>query len=745
MSPARTPVCPLPDLRQEHWEDLCGKSGLTAQTIQEAGIRSLDPQEWNQYLPRWLDDGPPNQPPPTNPPLRSCYVIPYPTLTGSEMPGQIEFIEEFYRVKLFPPRRMGDEHTLRYFQPSGSAPRLYVPPRVVPLLQDPEHRLLITEGEKKALRATQEGFPCVAIGGLWSWLYEHRPIPDLDQIDWCNRRVLLLPDSNVWTRGTELLEPVYALGRELADRGAAVEVVKLPALDRSRHGTGLDDFLQAGRRLEELGDPLTLKHTVFTKTVAWHKEWVKRRASRNGHVAEVAELLMREPVPRPLHPAQDVRDGVLWLGFNEDIYHVTVNSERRLYCDLSYIPEEGESLPDPPGERAPAAFTHRLPGDACFDKRAVLAWLQGERQGSLARAIDGLADYYGRYVVLRPDGNRLLLATWTLGTYCYRAFRYYPYVRIESATKRTGKSRLLDLMCRVAFNAPPGALTIPTEAFLFREAERTGGFQPFDEMENLKGDNERFEAVLAVLNTGFMANGVVSRMEKRDETFVSKLYNVYAPRALAAINAMKDNLEDRSIPITMLRRTSREPIERMNQATEARAKDLREECALACLTHIRAVLQAYEDMRTLLEAQEGIDDRAIDLWAPLLALAQAADQEDGGDRRRTLYSMLRGHAEMRNAEEAEANQTLRLINELDAYRERTGSEPTPQALLDAIRPRLSWITNVHQLGRVLSKLGVHRSRPGAHRGPRQWVYVLERDRLADLRTRYGGSENAEGT
>jgi hypothetical protein len=72
--------------------------------------------------------------------------------------------------------------------------------------------LLITEGEKKALKANQEGFACVAVGGLWNWQVGGRPIADLDRIDWVEREAVIVPDSDVWTR-PDLVQPVFALAR----------------------------------------------------------------------------------------------------------------------------------------------------------------------------------------------------------------------------------------------------------------------------------------------------------------------------------------------------------------------------------------------------------------------------------------------------------------------------------------------------------------------------------------------------
>ncbi|MFQ5831026.1 MAG: hypothetical protein ACE5JD_18035, partial [Candidatus Methylomirabilia bacterium] len=178
-------------LHSEHLADLRERSGLGDETIRTAGIRSLAPGEWPRKLSQRLTAK-----------VRSCYLIPYPEAEG------------FYRVKLFPAIADGGGHTIRYYQPAGTAPRLYLPPHARAALADPTVTLLITEGEKKALKADQEGLACAALGGLWSWLLDGQPLPDLDRVDWCEREVLLAPDSDVWVR-PDLLQAIYAFGKEL--------------------------------------------------------------------------------------------------------------------------------------------------------------------------------------------------------------------------------------------------------------------------------------------------------------------------------------------------------------------------------------------------------------------------------------------------------------------------------------------------------------------------------------------------
>src|SRR5262249_38748241 len=161
--------------------------------------------------------------------ITSCYLLPYPKGDG------------FHRVRLFPPVPTANGRSMRYCQPSGSAPRLYLPTRALAALADPTVPLWWTEGEKKALAGDQAGLACVGLGGLWNWLSAGQPIPDLDRIAHVGRTEILPPASDVWVR-PDLLRAVYALGRELEGRGARVTVLKIPAgADSAKWG--LDDYL----------------------------------------------------------------------------------------------------------------------------------------------------------------------------------------------------------------------------------------------------------------------------------------------------------------------------------------------------------------------------------------------------------------------------------------------------------------------------------------------------------------------
>ncbi len=433
------------------------------------------------------------------------------------------------------------------------------------------------------------------------------------------------------------------------------------------------------------------------------------------------ELLEREPAVRRIHPAQDVLDGFLWYGRPVEGGLVMINSARQVL--------RADQLP------AGLALRHADPGPSSVSREVALRWATGERSGSVARTLDALGQYLTRHVILPEPRTALWVGAWALATWCYRAFRVFPYLSIRSAEKRCGKSRLLGLLARVAFNASP-VTAHPTEAQIFRTAARTGGAQLFDEVETLRDDRERFDALISVLNVGFERGGVVTRLERRDGRLVEEPYEVYAPRVLAGIAGLKDTLEDRALPVLMMRKRRAEPVARLGRATEEEAAALRDACALACLTRMGEIAMHYEAAPALLEAQ-GIDDRAVDLWSPLVALAMAADGEERSERTARMLAVARELASHRDAD-AEGGPTARRLEALEAVRAERGERLAPAELVAALTGRSGWegVKTPRKLAMVLGPMGIFRRqvREGERR---RWCYVLDAERLVELSALYG--------
>ncbi|CEF48211.1 unnamed protein product [uncultured bacterium] len=151
--------------------------------------------------------------------------------------------------------RVLDGKTVKYESPVGQPNRAYLPPATRAVLADPRVPLLVTEGEKKAARADQDGFACVGLVGVYGW-QKKRPtdaggkktgsrelIPDLAAVAWAGRRVFVVYDSDLADK-PEVLLAEWHLAGALRAAGADVRAVRLPP-GAGGAKAGLDDFLLA--------------------------------------------------------------------------------------------------------------------------------------------------------------------------------------------------------------------------------------------------------------------------------------------------------------------------------------------------------------------------------------------------------------------------------------------------------------------------------------------------------------------
>lgn len=212
--------------------------------------------------------------------VESAYSIPYFALDGS--------VNCFARRKLFPPVK-ANGGTQKYSQAAGTPPALYMPPLInwKAVAADPQHGLIVVEGEKKSASACQQGLAALGIAGVWNWRQkldggERLIIPTLDQFVWPGRTIDLIPDSDVWRPEKQhALSGFFALGQELISRGATVRLLQLP--ERGNVKAGLDDWLvAAGTDWEQQWPHLERVHlddAQLAPVAAWWQSWRAKQAT----------------------------------------------------------------------------------------------------------------------------------------------------------------------------------------------------------------------------------------------------------------------------------------------------------------------------------------------------------------------------------------------------------------------------------------------------------------------------------
>ena len=189
------------------------KSGLSEEILQIAEIREVSAETASKLMKYPLPSG--------------GWVVPYYSLSGEEI---------IFQFKPNEPSIGPDGKPKKYLLPSGYRPRLYLPLPYHIKLHDWKW-VIITEGVKKVLKGLQEGLPVLGLQGVWNFLYNRVPIPELDLLS--GKDVLLCFDSDV-TIKPEVRMALRTLCKDLKRRSCQVKIISLPDGESK---VGLDDYI----------------------------------------------------------------------------------------------------------------------------------------------------------------------------------------------------------------------------------------------------------------------------------------------------------------------------------------------------------------------------------------------------------------------------------------------------------------------------------------------------------------------
>src|SRR5262249_10141071 len=199
-------------------------------------------------------------------------------------------------------------------------------------------------------------------------------------------------------------------------------------------------------------------------------------------------------------------------------------------------------------------------------------------------------------------------------SYAFDEFFIFPRLRLKSATKQCGKSTLLDVIeCLVNKPLTVSNVTGPALVRLI-SAERPTML--LDEADRyMRAD----EDLTSIVNAGHKRNGVITRCVGDDQEV--RVFSAWAPMVIAAIRDLPGTVEDRSITITMRRKTKDQTVQRFR--TDRPPAEFGGLAAKACRwASDHAIRLGNADP----EMPATIGNRAADNWRPLLAVADAVGE-----------------------------------------------------------------------------------------------------------------------
>jgi hypothetical protein len=282
-----------------------------------------------------------------------------------------------------------------------------------------------------------------------------------------------------------------------------------------------------------------------------------------------------------------------------------------------------------------------------------------------------VSSFLRRFVVMTEE-QAAALALWTGHTHAFDAADVTPYVAVTSALKRSGKTQLLEVMELLVRNPLPTANI--SDAALFRAIGEKKPTLLFDEIDAIFGPKARDrEDLRGMLNAGYRRGAVTYRIGGGNNRTLEN-FPVFAPKAFAGIGDLPDTIADRAIVIRLERRTRDEPIERFRRRDNGPdGHELRDRLAdwlEPQIDHLREVRPTLPDE---------LDDRAQDIWEPLLAIADLAS-EDWSRRARAAAVALSA-----NGTREEEEFVVKLLHDIAAVFNESGEERMPTAdLIDRL-------------------------------------------------------------
>jgi len=574
------------------------------------------------------------------------------------------------------------------------------------------NQVIITEGELDAMVLNQYGFLAVSgTAGASTWKDEWKKHFE-------GKNVVVCCDSDEAGRrgAAKVVDAIVGIA-------SSVKKVDLFGESASKEMKDVTDyFVKAGKTAED-----------FRKMVEQAKICL---AKIDGISSKLYRALTTASSTKEVNPAQDCTEGV---------FSYAVRIQGQLYVltsDRGFLQSKGQS-----------DHSIKFNGgdvDLCrFSGQGILEFLNGQRKVNPFELFGEIKNYIRRYVVLKGEQAYAFLTLWTMGTYVFRVFRYYPYVHLNGP-KQSGKTLLMEILEPICFN---GQLSVnATEAVLFRDVQNNSLTQFLDEVERFKReDRERYGAVMDVLKTGFSKSGLVKRCGGKNKDKILS-FSTYSPKMFAGINEIEDVLRDRTIRVRMVRRLQGERVERYveKRSTQEFQHRVRDDLYNFGLTFGPEIAEVYTENIESIPGLELLDNRAFDMWAPIMLLANVVDvgREDGAATiRDAMVDFSKRCSEDRAEDDESDNDTVKLLTvlnqmvaELSPLREDRNIRcfDTGQAF-EYFREQdeFSWLQDKNK-GWLTKKLKSIEILVGHYKneGKTKKMYEVDSDKLLDYSNRY---------
>ena len=305
------------------------------------------------------------------------------------------------------------------------------------------------------------------------------------------------------------------------------------------------------------------------------------------------------------HPSYEVSQTFISLGFRETIVSNNQPEDKNLYIlsgkDISIHKDsvfeyEEKTIIFDERNRIPLRVNDR------WDKKMILSFI--ENPESPEGLYQEIKHTLKNYIEFQKEVINGIVAAWIIATYFHRCFHAFPFLFIYGK-KQSGKSRSLDLLERLSFNAMKvKGVSVPS---LADSIDGIRGTFLNDQTEELS--NKKNAGILGILSDSYTIGGGKRRVVNISNNGRGILeFETYGPKAFASIKEIDSDLKDRCIEITMLRAINEFPYP---DAYLPIWSDLRDKLYRLLLTRWNDVRGIYQD------TGRDVFHRTKELWKPI--------------------------------------------------------------------------------------------------------------------------------
>jgi len=239
----------------------------------------------------------------------------------------------------------------------------------------------------------------------------------------------------------------------------------------------------------------------------------------------------------------------------------------------------------------------------------------------VATLLEEVRQFMLQYVVLPDVWASIVVTLWVAHTWLIEHCETTPRLVIQSPTKRSGKTRLLEVL--QATTKGGMQMTHSSVAALVRLIDRGEVTVLLDEVDQIVGARGGMAAeMLSIINSGYRSGATVARCTGDSSNIKVQILNAFGPVALAGIDNFPwpDTILDRSIILRLERRRDGDTIEAWQHSNIAEQVRLLQR---------RLGAMAYRHGDRLSNSPTlppEIKDRDADIWEPLIAIAELAGE-----------------------------------------------------------------------------------------------------------------------